>query len=1179
MFIGDGREASQRRTLRVPVVALLAGVMSFTAVGAASARTGVVLNIKATPASGSPTTTFNIQGTVASAGRTPSGTVTFFVDGVSAGTVTLDPASAVLPNGVVQVGAGDGFTCVLTSAGAVLCWGDNSYGQLGRGASVGAPLVPSVVLGLSSGVKAIAVGQYHVCALTTDGAVKCWGYGGNGVIGDNTGTSRDAPSSVIGLFAGVEAITAGSSISCALTASKGVKCWGASPGDGNGVSYVPVDVTGLTTGVASIASGTDHTCAVLETGAVKCWGGNSFGEVGDGTSNPRYAPVSVSGLSGIASVIPGYSRTCAVTEAGAVKCWGANSNGELGDGTITPSRTPVNVIGISWTVAGLRADELSRTCALTGYGETRCWGRGPASEFWAPPVAFPAGLDTSVQIEQSSYHACALTILDGVKCWGTNSYGELGGGNTDPSPTVPVKVAGLASGASRQTVSKALTGLTPGSHVVRAVYSGDTGFLGTKSNDITVRVANTPPNFAQNPLKIDTNEDTPSGARLMQVADADGDALTFTVTRQPGKGSVQLFAGVRKFSYTPNPNVSGTDSFGIRATDTHNGSATLTVSVTIHPVDDAATNISVSAAASIPENTPGAVAARYTISDIDSFAGTLTVSNTHFVAAGGLVRLKTGEKLDRELTASVPLTVTLRDHSTILRRSFTVPVADDIHDYDVSAPVDADPTANEIKGSAPIGTSTGIDAQAEDKDATKNRVTYVLIGSSEFAINTITGAVRTRRIFNPGTALRRTIIVEARSEDGSSARTAFPLKILPLGIVFVGGDEPNHVTGSGWPDDLSGNGGNDILLGNGGTDKLNGGADDDTLSGGPGRDDIDGGPGNDTADYSEKTAAVTVLLGTTPAPAGAPAPEDTLQRVENVIGGKGNDFLIGNTDINILEGGPGNDTLDGGPDSASVVDYASYEHAGGPISLDFHLGQVKDLVAGKTFVGTDRFVTRTGEFPFTIEGVLGSRFNDLLVGRGLNRARLEGGPGNDRLIGDSNPLIKQRAVFRTAKHAVIVNLDAGFSDNRDPAENSEGRDTLININMVSGTRFSDELIGNGVKNVFNGGLGGDKITGGGGPDEFNYLVADDSPPGDPDEITDFSGLQNDYLDIASLKVRRANWTTAPFGTNPAKAARFVSGQLQIDLDSDPAPEMIIKLTGVRTFSPNYIRFDGDPPRD
>ena len=192
---------------------------------------------------------------------------------------------------------------------------------------------------------AVAAGASHTCALTTAGGVKCWGRNGYGQLGDGTTDNRYTPLDVTGLSAGVAAVTAGGSHTCALTTAGGLKCWGASDvgqlGDGTTDNRsTPVDVTGLTSGVAAVAAGRDHTCALTTAGGLKCWGGNGCGQLGDGTQSDRYTPVDVTALtSGVAA---GGYHTCALTTADGLKCWGHKRRGQLGDGA---GWIAVNVVG------------------------------------------------------------------------------------------------------------------------------------------------------------------------------------------------------------------------------------------------------------------------------------------------------------------------------------------------------------------------------------------------------------------------------------------------------------------------------------------------------------------------------------------------------------------------------------------------------------------------------------------------------------------------------------------------------------------------------------------------------------------------------------------------------------------------------------------------------------------
>lgn len=191
-----------------------------------------------------------------------------------------------LTSGVVAMTDGWRHTCALTSAGGVKCWGSNHDGQLGDGTETDR-VSPVDVTGLTSGVTAITARWRHTCALMSAGGVKCWGNNHNGQLGDGTKHDRNTPVDVVGLTSGVKAIAAGWSHACALTTAGGMKCWGSNHegqlGDGTGLDPKrPVDVVFARSGIIAIATGGEHTCAVTQ-GTVTCWGENEDGQLGDGT--------------------------------------------------------------------------------------------------------------------------------------------------------------------------------------------------------------------------------------------------------------------------------------------------------------------------------------------------------------------------------------------------------------------------------------------------------------------------------------------------------------------------------------------------------------------------------------------------------------------------------------------------------------------------------------------------------------------------------------------------------------------------------------------------------------------------------------------------------------------------------------------------------------------------------
>ena len=381
------------------------------------------------------------------------------------GNGTIAPSTVPAPvtglaSGVRAVATGNYHTCALTVAGQVLCWGENLYGQLGYGGgnTEYAQRLPASVMGLSSVVTAITAGIAHTCALTASGGVLCWGYNGNGELGNGTTTNSSVPVAVTGLSSGVVAIAAGSNHTCALTAAGGVVCWGYN-GDGelgNGAttdSLVPVAVVGLPSGATQVATGADYTCAVTVVGGVLCWGKNDHGELGNGTETNSPIPVAVASLStGVARIALGYFHSCAMTSVGRVLCWGTNSFGQFGNGTQASSLTPTPATGLTVPVVAITAGE-EHTCALTTAGGVLCWGANNTFQLGNGEVV---GLATPTQVtgltsgitalSSGGYHSCALTSKGGVICWGEDGQGQLGNGLFYANTSVPVQTS-ITSGA------------------------------------------------------------------------------------------------------------------------------------------------------------------------------------------------------------------------------------------------------------------------------------------------------------------------------------------------------------------------------------------------------------------------------------------------------------------------------------------------------------------------------------------------------------------------------------------------------------------------------------------------------------------------------------------------------------------------------------------------------------
>lgn len=368
---------------------------------------------------------------------------------------------------------------VSTPLGNAQCWGINSLGELGNNSTTASSTPVYVHTSSSdssplSNVVAMAAGQLHVCAVLSSGALKCWGYNAGGQLGDGTTTNSHTPVDVSGISTGV-AIAGGQKDSCALLSSGAVNCWGDNTygqlgNSSNTNSTTPVSVTGLSSGVNAITSGLATNCALLSSGEMQCWGYNGRGAIGDNTTTNRNAPVYVhtsssdsTPLGNVTAIAGGARHTCAVLSSGGVKCWGNNQFGQLGTGNTTNSNAPVDVSGLASSAVAIDAGTF-HTCALLNTGNVQCWGynfngelgNNSTTNSTSPVYVQTSSTDSTplsnvVSIVGGDSQTCALLNTGDMKCWGQNTYGQLGDGTTTDRHT-PVSVASLG-GTPQATLS------------------------------------------------------------------------------------------------------------------------------------------------------------------------------------------------------------------------------------------------------------------------------------------------------------------------------------------------------------------------------------------------------------------------------------------------------------------------------------------------------------------------------------------------------------------------------------------------------------------------------------------------------------------------------------------------------------------------------------------------------
>jgi len=259
----------------------------------------------------------------------------------------------------VKLAAGGRHTCALLDDGSLKCWGANDAGQLGLGdredrgdqpCEMGVFLAP-VDLDVAPVID-LSAGDAFTCALA-GGQVRCWGDGehgelGSGDVGDDrlTPAALDAPA----FSSTVVALTAGFGHACALQADEHAVCWGANSAGQLGIDANSSTKPGmdghwpsvkLSAGLIAIVAGGSHTCALDGAGAVRCWGLNTAGQLGLGSAGNRGdEPAEIEmlptldlgglGAARATALFAGGDHTCAVLDDDGVKCWGANDSGQLG---------------------------------------------------------------------------------------------------------------------------------------------------------------------------------------------------------------------------------------------------------------------------------------------------------------------------------------------------------------------------------------------------------------------------------------------------------------------------------------------------------------------------------------------------------------------------------------------------------------------------------------------------------------------------------------------------------------------------------------------------------------------------------------------------------------------------------------------------------------------------------
>lgn len=312
--------------------------------------------------------------------------------------VAVDRTGVLSGKTIKSISAAVYRTCAIASDDLAYCWGDNRYGQLGNNSTTES-FVPVAVdrTGALSGktIKSISANGFHTCAIASDNLAYCWGYNFDGELGNSSNTQSNVPFAVdrTGLLSGktMKSIALGTYHTCAIASDDLTYCWGYS-GNGelgnntNTWSYVPVlvDRSTLLSGktMKQISLGSRYSCGVASDNLAYCWGLNTNGALGNNSTTESWVPVAVNVagvLSGktFKSVAADYLSTCAIASDDLAYCWGNNGNGRLGNNSTAQSLVPVQV-SISGLLSGKTVSSLTtgyfHGCVIASDSLAYCWG-------------------------------------------------------------------------------------------------------------------------------------------------------------------------------------------------------------------------------------------------------------------------------------------------------------------------------------------------------------------------------------------------------------------------------------------------------------------------------------------------------------------------------------------------------------------------------------------------------------------------------------------------------------------------------------------------------------------------------------------------------------------------------------------------------------------------------------
>jgi len=359
-----------------------------------------------------------------------------------------------------NISAGYMNTCGAKSGNTGHCWGYNQYGQLGNG-TTGFKMIPNQV-GSDTNWTQVLTGDMHTCSVKSDNTLFCFGYNVSGSLGDGTTIKKQVPVQIGG--ADWSRVEGGNNYAvgahtCGIKTDKSLFCWGYNMygqiGDGTTGTRLSPTLIGSDTTWTQLSVGDKYSLARKTDNSLWFWGYNYYGQLGDGTTANKKSPTAAGGgAAEWAQVAADYGHICGVKTSGTLFCWGWNIYGQLGDGTTGNRKAPVqeSSSATTWSQsAGTLGVGYWHSCAIKTNDTLFCWGSngnyqlGIGTYDQKKTSPFQVGTDTDwSKLGVGAYHTCAIKTNGALFCWGQNGDGRCGDGTTN-SPMSPAREATSAT--------------------------------------------------------------------------------------------------------------------------------------------------------------------------------------------------------------------------------------------------------------------------------------------------------------------------------------------------------------------------------------------------------------------------------------------------------------------------------------------------------------------------------------------------------------------------------------------------------------------------------------------------------------------------------------------------------------------------------------------------------------